>query len=291
MYITRLNDRFTGPKLINWVVLCIGTPRKNAAGVPSWLVELKNKNWALIWNSTFAEIVNGVLCFLWQDNNAVLGITTGYDLAQRVLPDRKRPNFTSTNGHIVQPVFSDQARKRLWIPKVIDEYNHNMNGVDLVNQLRSAMTVNRPLEHRIRHSLWHFCIHIVAVNAYICWRYGKASRDRRHRPFRQELVKALLAYPLESQAQGGTPKAVDRYPGHSWTNFGKRGYCEWCRRNQKDNLTRRRVVLGEIPNQATPVGRIRPGISHGGCRTCNIMLCASGTCFRKYHSIKMSNTV
>jgi hypothetical protein len=26
-------------------------------------------------------------------------------------------------------------------------------------------------------------------------------------------------------------------------------------------------VLGEIPNQATPVGRIRPGVSHGGCGT------------------------
>jgi hypothetical protein len=162
-----------------------------------------------------------------------------------------------------------------------------MNGVDLANQLRSAMTVNMPLEHRIWHPLWHFCINTAAVNAYICWRHGKASRDRRHRPFRQELVKALLAYPLESQAQGGTPKAVDRHPGHSWTNFGKRGYCEWCRRNPKDNLIRRRVVLGEIPNQATPVGRVRPGVSHGGCRTCNITLCASGTCFRKCHSIKM----
>ena len=121
--------------LLFLAVLCTGTTRKNAAGVPNWLIELKNKNQVLIWNSTFAEIVNGVLCFLWQDNNAVLGITTGYDLAQRVLRDRKRPNLTSTNAHIVWPVFGDQVRKRLWIPKVIDEYNHNMNGVDLANQL------------------------------------------------------------------------------------------------------------------------------------------------------------
>jgi hypothetical protein len=49
-------------------------------GVPEELIKLKNKNQALIWNSTFSKIVNGVNCFLWQDNNAVLGIITAYCL-------------------------------------------------------------------------------------------------------------------------------------------------------------------------------------------------------------------
>ena len=65
-------------------ILCTGTTRKNAMGVPEELIKLKKKNQALIWNSTFSEIVDGVNCFLWQDNNAVLGITTAYSLHQVV---------------------------------------------------------------------------------------------------------------------------------------------------------------------------------------------------------------
>ena len=165
-------------------ILCTGTTRKNAMGVPEELIKLKNKNQALIWNSTFSKIVNGVNCFLWQDNNAVLGITTAYCLHQVVQRWRKRPGDTSTNARIVRPVFGDDVRKLLWIPKVIDEYNHHMNGVDHANQLRSNMTVNRRLEYRIWHPLWHFLIDIAAVNAFICWRWQRPRGQRRHRAFR-----------------------------------------------------------------------------------------------------------
>ena len=89
-----------------------------------------------------------------------------------------------------------------------------MNGVNHANQLRSNMTVNRHLEHRIKHRLWHFLIDIAAVNAFICWRWQGSRGQRRHRAFRQELVEALLNHSLECEAVGVTPTAVDRYPGH-----------------------------------------------------------------------------
>ena len=41
------------------------------------------------WGAMRAEVVEGVLCFAWQDNNTVLGITTAYspdDLRERDLP-------------------------------------------------------------------------------------------------------------------------------------------------------------------------------------------------------------
>jgi hypothetical protein len=108
--------------LLQLNILCTGTTRKNAAGVPEWLIELKNQNRMLIWDSAFAEVVGKALCFLWQDNNAVLGITTGFSLQQKVFRERKRPTETSTNARIVRPVFGDAIRKKLWIPTVIDEY-------------------------------------------------------------------------------------------------------------------------------------------------------------------------
>jgi hypothetical protein len=45
-------------------ILCIGTTRKNALGFPDWLVNIKNKNTALVWNSVYAQVVKGVLYFL-----------------------------------------------------------------------------------------------------------------------------------------------------------------------------------------------------------------------------------
>ena len=159
-----------------------------------------------------------------------------------------------------------------------------MNGVDYANQLRVGITLNRPLEHRVWLPLWYFIIDIAAVNAFICWRWQKPRGQRRHRSFRQALVEELLDYPLKCEAVGRTPEAVDRFSGHSWSQFGKRGYCKWCQLHPRDNNIRRRKVLGEITNQATPGARIRPGRTYGGCDVCKTHLCASGSCFRKYHS-------
>jgi hypothetical protein len=56
----------------------MGTTRKNAKGFPIWLIQLKERNRGLVWNSTLAEVVGYMLCMLWQDNNAVLIMTTAY---------------------------------------------------------------------------------------------------------------------------------------------------------------------------------------------------------------------
>ena len=39
------------------------------------------------------------------------------------------------NTRIIQPVFRDANLKRLWIPTVINEYNHYIKGIDHANQL------------------------------------------------------------------------------------------------------------------------------------------------------------
>ena len=88
--------------------------------------------------------MNSVLCFLWQDNNAVLGITTAYSLHVLVKRLRTRPSITSTNAHIVLPVFGHLKKKLLDISYAIDEYNYYMNGVDRNNQLRKGMSIVRP---------------------------------------------------------------------------------------------------------------------------------------------------
>jgi hypothetical protein len=80
-----------------------------------------------------------------------------------------------------------------------------------------------------------------------------------------------------------TPDSIDKYPGYSWTRFSKKGYYEWCRISPKDYMIKRRKVLGDITNQAALPGRIRSSTIYRGCKAYNTTLCASGSCFRKYH--------
>jgi Transposase IS4 len=45
-------------------ICCTGTTRKNAHGIPEWLIKLKEYNKGLVWNLILAEIVDSTLCFL-----------------------------------------------------------------------------------------------------------------------------------------------------------------------------------------------------------------------------------
>jgi hypothetical protein len=50
-----------------------GTVRKGAARYPPRLLQLKKINRGLIWGHLEASIIKGVCCWLWQDNNAIMG--------------------------------------------------------------------------------------------------------------------------------------------------------------------------------------------------------------------------
>jgi hypothetical protein len=84
-----------------------------------------------------AKIIDSTIYFLWQDKNAVLGLTTAHCLKNDTIKRlRKRPSPTSVNAVIVRSVFGDEVFKWLHIPRAIDDYTHYMNGVDRSNQLR-----------------------------------------------------------------------------------------------------------------------------------------------------------
>ena len=127
-------------------VAALGTTRKNAKGIPKPLLDAKNAGQSLVWNSMIAIQVGWALTFVWQDNNAVLGTTTAFSVDKvedRVQRLRRRPKSSSTNTNIIRPVFGDQSRKLLFIPRAIDVYNHGMNSIDTANQLRKLFTCHR----------------------------------------------------------------------------------------------------------------------------------------------------
>jgi hypothetical protein len=116
------------------------TTRPLGIDFPALLIALR-KNWStkLDWGTTIADIVDDVLCIGWQDNNFVLGLSTVHTIHEAsswVTLKRNRPSTTSTNATITRKVFGDLPFMLLNILTWVDDYNHNMNAVDLANQYR-----------------------------------------------------------------------------------------------------------------------------------------------------------
>ncbi|CAG8824880.1 7084_t:CDS:1 [Cetraspora pellucida] len=113
-----------------------GTIRKTSSGFPK---ELKiDKNIKLNWDIHTGIIINGALVVFWQDNGLITMLTTIHRLIGdewEVERERRQPRETSTNAVKVRAVFGTKSKKKLKIPRVIDDYNNYMNGVDVADQL------------------------------------------------------------------------------------------------------------------------------------------------------------
>lgn len=266
-------------------VACCGTTRKNASGFPPDLIRIKEHNRLYLWDSCIARIIENVLCFAWQDNNTVLGLTTAHSLHRAedtISRDRKRPKLTSTNAKITRPIFGDYHRKALEIPGVIDDYNHHMNGVDLANQLRAWMTCQRPGVYKPWQPLWYWLLDICACNAYLIWKSSHLELDqwstRLHRKFQEGLIDALLHVPDERPTPIQTQVEKDPSCGHRGRRMPSMKNCTYCLRQ----TSQKRRFGTEIINEAQP-NRARR--SNFGCIDCDVNLCKEGPCWDQWHAI------
>ncbi|CAG8648399.1 6347_t:CDS:2, partial [Ambispora leptoticha] len=97
-----------------------------------------DKSAKLDWDVRSGVVVNHVLVFFWQDNGLVTLATTIHGIVGdkwEVERERRRPRETSTNAVKVRTVFGSESKKNLKIPKVIDDYNNCMNGMDIAHLL------------------------------------------------------------------------------------------------------------------------------------------------------------
>jgi hypothetical protein len=271
----------------------MGTTRKNLGGFPRVLLEIKEINKALVYGGSLAVIEGETLCFAWQDNNVVLGMTTAFSLDREisedsqpinyVLRERRRPKESSTNAGIARPVFGNEAFKTLSIPTAIDAYNHHMGGVDLANQLRQNFSSHRPFETRNWRPIAFWLFDVCLVNAFVIWRQDRPEKERKscrlHELFAIELVRQLL--------RRGSP--------HQPGKLGKRRRCAWGARHpgecaqgavsHKTERSERRIgrrrALSEIINDSRPSQRSKNVIT--GCLACGVNLCITRGCFHKWH--------
>lgn len=82
---------------------------------------------------------------------------------------RRRPRETSSNAANVRKVFGNAARKEILIPKVINDYNHFMGGVDIADQFRSYYDCQLIVFHTWM-PLMFWLIDTAIVNSYIIYK-------------------------------------------------------------------------------------------------------------------------
>jgi hypothetical protein len=131
-----------------------GTTRTNSARFPKVLNIGKDAK--LDWNTRSGVVVDDVLAMLWIDNRPVTMLTTIHELIGDdwdIMRDRRRPRETCINAVNVQATFGNNPRKILPIPRIIDDYNHHMGGVDIADQQRGYYS-SQLITHRCCMSLF-----------------------------------------------------------------------------------------------------------------------------------------
>jgi hypothetical protein len=246
----------------------------------AWPTKLK-------WGATVADVVDGVLCLGWQDNNFVLGLSTVHTIHEAsswVTSKRNCPSKTSTNANITREVFGDSPSIALDIPTFIDDYNHHMNSVDLANQHRQPYDTQK-IAYQTWIPLLHWILDQAAINAYkiaIISKTWSKDDDSAHLEFRRLLYEKLLDY----------SKLVDpqlwKEPGlHKWTDRPTQQACVMCCKRNK--LERKFIAEQEavgIRVFKPSSGPKRPSQCRSGCGYCDVALCRMGTCFSDWHAQK-----
>jgi hypothetical protein len=259
-----------------------GTTRPSGIDFPALLIVLR-KNWStkLDWGTTVADIVNGVLCIGWQDNNFVLGLSTihtVHEASSWVSLKRNRPSTTSTNATITGKVFGDSPFMILDILTWVDDYNHHMNAVDLANQHRQPYDTQR-IAYRTWIPLLHWILDQAAINAYKLAIVGKTWPNTHsvHLKFRRELYAKLLDYSHKRPWIEAGP--------HNWIERPKRQGCAMC--CKKEKLRKQLAIHQEAAGiEVFKVDSKRPASVSSGCSYCDVPLCKTSNCFKEWHSQK-----
>jgi len=66
-------------------------------------------------------------------------------------------------------IFGNHTRKKLPIPKIIDDHNYYMGGVDIADQLRSYYLTQQQVR-RTWMSLFFWLLDVAAINSYVIYK-------------------------------------------------------------------------------------------------------------------------
>jgi hypothetical protein len=160
----------------------------------------------------------------------------------------------------------------------VDDYNHNMNAVDLANQHQQPYDTQR-----IAYCTWipllHWILDQAAINAYKLAVIKKTWPNDHlgHLKFWRALYRKLLDYSQQ------TPWIETRL--HNWVERPKRQACAMC--CKKEKLKKQLVIQQELAGiEVFKADSKRPASVSSGCSYCDVPLCKTSNCFKEWHSQK-----
>lgn len=264
-----------------------GTCKKSlSTGIARELVEMreKGKKLQLPWG-TFKSIVTNdgnIRQLGWQDQAFVLFLTTINVGDKSVMVNRKRPSNTSTSARITQVPFGDCWQKVLPIPDHINGYNHNMNAIDIADQLRSYYTTQR-IHRKCWKAPWSYLLDVIATNSYII--YQKTHPRATHADFQKGLVLGLIGNTKTRAIQTrkiAKPVRIGEPHRHQRVKLLQLARCSSCTKAKRTvtNRRERRTALAEISGNTMRKALTPKSI--WGCGYCQVAICKKDICWEEH---------
>jgi hypothetical protein len=302
-YYIFLDNLFVSTKFVQYArsqgIAVTGTCR-TTSGIITELLELykSDKKDAIPWGKTYSFYTpNGEVCQIgWKDQAFVLMMSSLMSGDLRVFRLRKRPKETSSKAKTARKPFGSHATKELSIPVIADGYNYHMGAVDEFDHLTAQNAGLRHVERGGHQALEHWLLRSVLINTYLLALCSdvpepRAVSFRSQSDFRDQLIGALLARGKASNICTNrsislvSQEATETVPQlHKRVRMAKRGWCVACKGLRLRDRPRKRIALAEL---ASNMGR--ESTKHQsiyGCKQCDVHLCRSNSCWRRFHMEK-----
>jgi hypothetical protein len=241
-----------------------------------------------------------VLLFVWQDQTVVRGMTTAHDGEGYMLRNRRRPKQSSSMNPLTRSIFDIpkstnmppvEARKfyssKLALPviRAIDDYNYNMNGVNIADQLREEYSIAQiTVRSWLVYLFWLFDCAI--INSFILWRTEieqmvvgrKDEHMRLQRVYREAIIKYLLKESPEPRLRFRVV-VITKY--HQFIEPNIRIALRF--HQLQHGLPPTRCYLCRIKYTKGEMLQGHIALTRYGCMVCELPLCDE--CFEEYHGV------
>lgn len=155
-------------------------------------VARKEKNYGECVNTVISE--GRINCITFVDQGAVWMMSTVHDSANEPPCWRPLVKRKGVSEHLARQ--SDSGDIEIPYPQISHDYNHNMNGSDLCQQLWDEYSV---AEHSHRRNWWPLFWHLVSASIanclYIYRLLGFTDKDLTHKQLQERLGLQLLRNP------------------------------------------------------------------------------------------------
>lgn len=204
-YCVAMDNLFTTSTAIKNLRGCgvgvVGTARARRGWPPKEIKDKSSKNPDGVDDMHFNSLhythdKDNYLIARWVDNNVVKMVSTIHQPHDTVMKKRRRPRITNTNKNNVGAVWKGAHTVEIQIPKIIDDYNTWMCGVDVCDQLIAYYNPNLR-NRRTWLPMFFHCLNVSRVNSYLVHQNLSASPVS-HKEFVLQIIEGLMSRVDES---------------------------------------------------------------------------------------------